>query len=86
MTWRLASFEASSGPCVTELVTGGKGVSLTHRLVLEGARARVLARSRAKVRPLADPGTERVVRGDRVRGPCRSGRYATSPTGSASWS
>ena len=51
---------------MTALVTGGTGFlgsSLTRRLLSDGARVRVLARSRAKAQPLADLGAE-VVTGD----------------------
>jgi nucleoside-diphosphate-sugar epimerase len=51
---------------VTALVTGGTGflgTSLTRRLLFDGVRVRVLARSRAKAKPLADLGAE-IVAGD----------------------
>jgi len=66
MTWRPSSPEALRTPCVTALVTGGTGFlggSLTRRLLSDGARVRVLARSRAKARPLADLGAQ-IVMGD----------------------
>jgi len=46
---------------VTALVTGGTGflgASLTHRLLSDGARVRVLARSGTRAKPLADLGAE----------------------------
>jgi dihydroflavonol-4-reductase len=49
---------------MTVLVTGGTGflgASLTRRLLADGARVRVLARSRAKAEPLASRGAEIVV-------------------------
>lgn len=61
MTWHSASSEASGTPYGTMLVTGGTGflgASLTRRLLSDGAEVRVLARSRAKVQPLADMGAE----------------------------
>ena len=63
---RSASSEAPGAWRMTVLVTGGTGflgASLTRRLLSEGARVRVLARSRAKARPLADLGAE-IVAGD----------------------
>ncbi|HET9117205.1 MAG TPA: NAD-dependent epimerase/dehydratase family protein [Pseudonocardiaceae bacterium] len=51
---------------MTALVTGGTGflgTSLTRRLLFDGVRVRVLARSRAKAKPLADLGAE-IVAGD----------------------
>jgi nucleoside-diphosphate-sugar epimerase len=46
---------------VTALVTGGTGflgASLAHRLLSDGVRVRVLARSQARAKPLADLGAE----------------------------
>ena len=66
MTQGSESSEASPAPSVTALVTGGTGflgANLTRRLLLEGARVRVLARSRVKAKPLADLGAE-IVTGD----------------------
>jgi nucleoside-diphosphate-sugar epimerase len=60
------SSPAPSAPGMTALVTGGTGflgASLTRRLLTDGARVRVLARSRAKAQPLADLGAE-IVTGD----------------------
>jgi nucleoside-diphosphate-sugar epimerase len=64
MTWRPAGSEPTGAPYVTALVTGGTGflgTSLIHRLLSDGARVRVLARSRAKAKPLADLGAEIVI-------------------------
>jgi len=61
MTGRPAGSEAPGGPRVTALVTGGTGflgASLTRRLLFDGARVRVLARSQDKAKPLADLGAE----------------------------
>jgi nucleoside-diphosphate-sugar epimerase len=61
-----ASSEAPSAPRMTALVTGGTGflgASLARRLLSDGVRVRVLARSRVKARPLADLGAE-IVAGD----------------------
>ena len=61
MTRRPASSEDPGGPPVTALVTGGTGflgASLTRRLLSDGTRVRVLARSRANAKPLADLGAE----------------------------
>ena len=61
MTWHPAGSEAPGTPCVTALVTGGTGflgASLTRRLLFEGARVRVLARSRDRANRLADLGAE----------------------------
>ena len=59
-----ASSEAPSAPRVRALVTGGTGFlggSLTRRLLSDGARVRVLARSRVKAKPLTDLGAEIVI-------------------------
>jgi nucleoside-diphosphate-sugar epimerase len=59
MTWLPESSEAPGAPCPTALVTGGTGflgASLTRRLLADGVRVRVLARSRTKAKPLADLG------------------------------
>jgi nucleoside-diphosphate-sugar epimerase len=64
MTWHPADPGALETPCVTALVTGGTGflgASLTRRLLFGGARVRVLARSRARAKPLADLGAEIIV-------------------------
>jgi nucleoside-diphosphate-sugar epimerase len=64
MTQDSESSQAPPAPSVTALVTGGTGflgASLTRRLLLDGVRVRVLARSRVKARPLADLGAEIVV-------------------------
>jgi dihydroflavonol-4-reductase len=48
-------------PRATVLVTGGTGflgASLTRRLLADGVRVRVLARSRARAKPLADQGAD----------------------------
>jgi nucleoside-diphosphate-sugar epimerase len=61
MTWRSAGSGPSTRPAVTALVTGGTGflgASLTHRLLSDGARVRVLARSPARAKPLADLGAD----------------------------
>jgi nucleoside-diphosphate-sugar epimerase len=61
-----ASSQAPGAPQVTALVTGGTGflgASLTRRLLTDGARVRVLARSRVRAQPLADLGAE-IVTGD----------------------
>jgi dihydroflavonol-4-reductase len=62
---RLASSSGALGaPCRTVLVTGGTGflgTSLARRLLCEGARVRVLARSRTKAKPLAGMGAEVVI-------------------------
>jgi nucleoside-diphosphate-sugar epimerase len=60
------SSAAATAPPLTALVTGGTGFlggSLTRRLLLEGVRVRVLARSRAKAEPLTDLGAD-IVLGD----------------------
>jgi nucleoside-diphosphate-sugar epimerase len=64
MTWRPAGSEPPGTPCVTALVTGGTGflgASLTHRLLSDGIRVRVLARSGARAKPLAHLGAEIVI-------------------------
>jgi nucleoside-diphosphate-sugar epimerase len=64
MTHGAASSEAPGTSCVTALVTGGTGflgASLTRRLLSDGTRVRVLARSRARAKPLADLGAEIVI-------------------------
>ena len=64
MTSRPADSEEPSTPPMTVLVTGGTGflgASLTRRLLADGARVRVLARSRAKAEPLVGLGAEIVV-------------------------
>jgi nucleoside-diphosphate-sugar epimerase len=64
MTRLAANSEAPGTPCRTALVTGGTGflgASLVRRLLGEGARIRVLARSRTKAKPLADLGAEIVI-------------------------
>lgn len=61
MTPRPANSEAPSTPPMTVLVTGGTGflgASLTRRLLADGARVRVLARSRAKAERLARLGAD----------------------------
>jgi nucleoside-diphosphate-sugar epimerase len=61
-----ASSETPRAPRVTALITGGTGflgASLTRRLLSDGARVRVLARSPARAKPLADQGAE-IVTGD----------------------
>jgi nucleoside-diphosphate-sugar epimerase len=61
MTWRPAGSEPPGAPCVTALVTGGTGflgTSLTHRLLSDGVRVRVLARSQARAKPLVNLGVE----------------------------
>jgi nucleoside-diphosphate-sugar epimerase len=61
-----AGSQAPGMPPVTVLVTGGTGflgASLTRRLLCDGTRVRVLARSPAKAQPLADLGAE-IVTGD----------------------
>lgn len=63
MTW-LADPEAPGTPRETALVTGGTGflgASLARRLLRDGARVRVLARSRTKAKPLTDMGADIVV-------------------------
>jgi nucleoside-diphosphate-sugar epimerase len=61
MTWPPPDSERPGTPCVTALVTGGTGflgASLSRRLLFEGVRVRVLARSRARAKPLADLGAD----------------------------
>jgi nucleoside-diphosphate-sugar epimerase len=61
MTWHPASSEAPRTPCATALITGGTGflgASLTRRLLFDGARVRVLARSWDRAKRLADLGAE----------------------------
>jgi nucleoside-diphosphate-sugar epimerase len=61
MTRLAANSEATDTPCRTTLVTGATGflgASLARRLLCEGVRVRVLARSRTKAKPLADLGAE----------------------------
>ena len=75
MTWRPAEPEPSSRPLVTALVTGGTGflgTSLTHRLLHDGVRVRVLARSRARAKPLADLGADIIVGDINDRGAVRA--------------
>lgn len=64
MTQGDASSEAPRRPCVTALVTGGTGflgASLTRRLLSDGVRVRVLARSRVKAKTLSELGAEIVI-------------------------
>jgi dihydroflavonol-4-reductase len=61
MTWPPADSERPGTRCVTALVTGGTGflgASLSRRLLFDGVRVRVLARSRARAKPLADLGAD----------------------------
>jgi nucleoside-diphosphate-sugar epimerase len=64
MTRLAAHSGAPDTPCRTALVTGGTGflgASLARCLLGEGARVRVLARSRTKAEPLAERGAEVVI-------------------------
>lgn len=64
MTRPLGNIEVPGTPCKTALVTGGTGflgTSLVRRLLCDGARVRVLARSPIKAEPLADLGAELVI-------------------------
>lgn len=61
MMWHPADSGLPITPCVSALVTGGTGflgASLTRRLLFDGVRVRVLARSAANAKPLADLGVE----------------------------
>jgi nucleoside-diphosphate-sugar epimerase len=56
-----ADSELPGTPTVTALVTGGTGflgASLSRRLLFDGVRVRVLARSQARAKPLADLGAD----------------------------
>jgi nucleoside-diphosphate-sugar epimerase len=64
MSWRAAAAEPGEAQKTIVLVTGAAGflgASLVSRLVSDGARVRVLVRSPAKAKPLADQGAEVVV-------------------------
>jgi nucleoside-diphosphate-sugar epimerase len=52
-----------SGPVLVTGATGFLGASLVRRLLAEGERVRVLARSPSKAKPLADGGAEVIVGG-----------------------
>ena len=72
-------------PAVTVLVTGGTGflgTSLARRLLADGARVRVLARSPAKAEPLAKMGAEIVLGdiNDQPRSPARWTAHRWSTT------
>jgi nucleoside-diphosphate-sugar epimerase len=75
MTWHPAASGPSGEPPVTALVTGGTGflgASLTRRLLSDGTRVRVLARSLAKARPVADLGADIVIGDIRDRAAVRA--------------